>query len=535
MRDTARTLVPAALTALLAGCGTDLPPGTTSFTVGRTTVRTDSALDYVGVLWRLADTAQVPPRGPVRRWLHAMQTQLGDTAFAVARAAGALPVSTLLETWADPERVDSVCGLVAPGTRRCFTGNAAVRAAVRDLIAAGLAFSTTVRAADLELLDEASRRRDLADVYVALTTAKSLDSAVAAYSGYPDLTFDVTLARTAATVGTTAPIDPARAVGRPPRIFLSPDQVYPTRAFRSPSYIWLALGHQMAHAVVRRLFDERPDLLDHGWHLRPAVESEVARVGYTAVFWNEALEEQLARAVTIRILQATSPTITWAARAEALNTAMALVPWLEDRLAIYESDRARWRLRPGARRGARLDPHRPLPLGAEPRRRARRRGAAPRHRGLGGPGVALRPGRPARRRHGGLRGGGQCLRRQPPPAHAAAGAEVGAAPALRTLVRRDPAPRRDVRHQRAGRLGGPPPGADREPGAQRRGRPGRDAGGQPADLPLGDAGDPPPALTVYRRSSTSRTRAESPHGVNGFCRNGVLASSAPCLRMASSV
>ncbi len=342
VRGTTRAWAAAALAVLVAGCGTDLPPGTTTFTVGRTTVRTDSALDYVGVLWRLADTAQVPPRGPVRRWLVAMQTQLGDTAIAVARAAGAIPVSALLETWADPARVDSACGLVAPGDRRCFTGNAAVRAGVRSLIAAGEAFTRKVRAADLELLDARRRRRDLADVYVALTTDQALDSAVAAYSGYTDLTYDVTLARTAATVSTTPTIDPARPVGTPPRIYLAPDQVFPTRSYRSPSYVWLALGHQMAHAAVRRLFAERPDLLDHGWHLRPALESEVARVGYTAVFWDEALEEQLARALTIRILQQTSPTITWAARAEALNTAMALVPWLEDRLAVYESDRTRW-------------------------------------------------------------------------------------------------------------------------------------------------------------------------------------------------
>ena len=327
---------------VLAACGTDLPPGTTSFTVGRTTVRTDSALDYVAVLWRLADTAQVPPRGPVRHWLQAMQTRLGDSAFAVARRAGPLPVSTLLEAWAAPDRPDSACGLVAPGERHCFGGNEAMLASVRDLIAAGVAYTPNLRAAGLEGLDERRRRRDLADVYVALTTGKSLDSAVAAYSGWTDLAFDVTLARTAATVSTTPTIDPARPAGSPPRIFLAPDQVFPVRSYRSPSYVWLALGHQMAHAVVRRLFAERPDLLRHGWHLRPALESEVARVGYTAVFWDEALEEQLARALTIRILGSVNPTVTWAARAEALNTAMALVPWIEDQLDRYERDRATW-------------------------------------------------------------------------------------------------------------------------------------------------------------------------------------------------
>ena len=330
------------LAALVAACGTDLPRGTTAFTVGRTTVRTDSALDYVGVLWRLADTAQVPPRGPVRHWLQAMQTQLGDSAFAIAHAAGSLPVSTLLETWAAPERVDSACGLVSSGERRCFTGNAAMQALVRGLIAAGARFAPRVRAAGLELMDDRSRRRDLADVYVALTIGKSLDSAIAAYSGWSDLAFDVTLARTAATVSTTPMIDPARPVGSPPRIFLAPDLVFPTRSYRSPTYVWLALGHQMAHVVVRRLLAEQPALLQHGWHLRPALESEVARVGYTAVFWDDALEEQLARALTIRILQNTNPTLTWAARAEALNTAMALVPWLEDRLTAYEADRARY-------------------------------------------------------------------------------------------------------------------------------------------------------------------------------------------------
>ncbi len=328
------------LSQALAGCGTDLPPGTTSFTVGRTTVRTDSALEYVAVLWRLSDTALVPPRGPVRHWLQAMQPRLGDSAFALARRAGPLPVSALLETWAAPERVDSACGLVAPGERRCFTGNAAMQAGVRDLLAAATAYTPSLRAAGLEGLDEKRRRRDLADVYVALTTGRNLDSTVAAYSGWSDLAFDVTLARTAATVSTTPMLDPARPVGDPARLFLAPDQVFPTRSYRSPSYVWLALGHQMAHAVARRLFAERPDLLQHGWHLRPALESEVARVGYTAVFWDDALEEQLARALTIRILGSANPTVTWAARAEALNTAMALVPWLEDQLEAYEADRA---------------------------------------------------------------------------------------------------------------------------------------------------------------------------------------------------
>ncbi|MFI5214879.1 MAG: hypothetical protein ACHQU8_10110, partial [Gemmatimonadales bacterium] len=54
---------------VLGACGTDLPPGTTQFTAGHIRVRTDSALDVVGVVYRLADTNLVPPRGAVRHWL----------------------------------------------------------------------------------------------------------------------------------------------------------------------------------------------------------------------------------------------------------------------------------------------------------------------------------------------------------------------------------------------------------------------------------------------------------------------------------
>ena len=330
------------LLVFLAACGTNLPKGTSEFTVGRTTVRTDSLLDLVGVAWRLADTAQVPARGPVRHWLQALQTRLDDSAFVVARAAGAIPVSIVLETFADPAGADTVCGFVAPGERRCFTGNGAVRRQVADLIAAARGFGPRIAGVALDGVNAGARRRDLADVYVSLTVGKSLDSAVAAYSGYPDLSFDVTLARTAATISTTPTIDPARPSGPAHRIFLAPDQVFPVRSYRSPNYVWLALGHQMAHEVVRRVFAERPELLSHGWQLRAPLEMEMARVGYTGVFWDAALGEQLARAITIRILGLTTPTITWAARAEALNTGAALVPWLEDQLMVYEQHRDRY-------------------------------------------------------------------------------------------------------------------------------------------------------------------------------------------------
>jgi hypothetical protein len=331
--------VPLCLCAALFGCGTNLPKGTTEFTVGHTVVRTDSVLDMVGLVWRLSDTNQVPPRGPVRRWYQSLQTRLDDPAFATARAAGPIPISILLETWADPTGADTVCGYVAPDERRCFTGNAPMRRQVGDLIAAARSFGPRVAGVELDGINDAGRRRDLADVYVALTTGKSLDSAVGAYSGYADLAFDVTLARTGATISTTPTIDPARPTGPAHRIFLAPDQVFPERSYRSPNYVWLALSHQMAHAVLRRVFDERPDLLRHGWTLRPAVEGEMVHVGYTSIFWDDALGEQLARALTIRILGLTSPTLTWAARAEALNTGMALVPWLEDQLTIYEQHR----------------------------------------------------------------------------------------------------------------------------------------------------------------------------------------------------
>jgi len=333
------SLLPA-IAVLVSACGTDLPRGTEHFTVGRTTVRTDSQLDYLGVIHRVADTSRVPPRGPVRHWMQALATERSAGVFAAARAVGPLPVGPLLETWAAPDAPDSACGLVAPGERRCFRGNEPMRRLIRAFIDSSAAFVPRLATFGLEGLSADERRRDLADVYVALTTGKSLDSAVGAWSGYHDLRFDVTLARTLATAGTAPNVDPARPTGAARRIFLTPDVVFATRSYRSPTYIWLALGHQMAHAVAARLLAEHPELLDHGWRLKEALEPEMARIGYEPVFWNEMLEEQLARAFTISIVGTVNPTVTWAARSEAmLSTGMPLVPWFEDVLARYDAHR----------------------------------------------------------------------------------------------------------------------------------------------------------------------------------------------------
>jgi len=248
-----------------------------------------------------------------------------------------MPVSLLLETYAAPTIPDSACGWVAPGERRCFTGNEPVLRQVRRFLEVAPSFEP--RTAGLELLSPDERRRDLADVYLALTRSKSLDSAVSAYSGYPDLQFDVTLARTLTTGNTTPTLDPARQMAPERRIFLTPDLVFAERSYRSPSYIWLSLSHQMAHEVVRRLFEQQPELLRHGFPLRDAVAPEMTRLGYASLFWDEALGEQLARAISIRILSLTSPTITWAARSDAQNSNMTLVPWLEDALIRYEQSR----------------------------------------------------------------------------------------------------------------------------------------------------------------------------------------------------
>jgi hypothetical protein len=143
-------------------------------------------------------------------------------------------------------------------------------------------------------------------------------------------------------VSTTPTLDPARPRGTPRRLFLTPDAVFPTRSYRSPNYTWLALGHQMMHEVVRKLFADHPEILQHGWALRPSLESEMATLGYPGLFWDDVLGEQLARTMEIRMLALSSPTLTWAARAEALTANTALVPYLEDVLMRYEKDRARY-------------------------------------------------------------------------------------------------------------------------------------------------------------------------------------------------
>ncbi|MFI5280510.1 MAG: DUF4932 domain-containing protein [Gemmatimonadales bacterium] len=341
MRSTIYRLPSTVVLAFALACGTDLPPGTTQFTAGHIRVRTDSALDVVGLVYRLADTNLVPPRGAVRHWLVTLAPHLNDSAFVAARAPGPMPVSLVLETWAAPDQADSACGFVALGVRRCFTGNERVRAEVRHFAEVARGFAPLT--AGLELMSPDDRRRDLADVYVALTKGKSLDSAVASYSGYRDQTFDVTLARTLSTMSTTPPLDPARATGQPPRVFLTPDAVFPDRSYRSPNYIWLALGHQMMHEVVRKLFAEHPEILQHGWTLRPSLEAEMASLGYPGLFWDDILGEQLARTMEIRMLALSSPSLTWAARADALTANTALVPYLEDALMRYEKQRDRYK------------------------------------------------------------------------------------------------------------------------------------------------------------------------------------------------
>jgi len=333
-----------ALVLLLAAtaCTTQLPKGTNSFTTGRTTVRADSALDLVGVVFRLADTTDAPPLGPVRRWLTALATEMGDSAFGLARAIGAAPVGAILEAYAGAAGPDSACGLLAPGQRRCFTGDAA-RAPVLRFVTAARAFAPHAAPLALEGMNAEARRQDLSDVYTALATDRSLDSAVAAYSGFPDLAFDVTLARTFPTGQTSPNMDPGGArPGDTTHIFLAPDPVFPVRSYRSPEYIWLALAHQMAHVVVQRTFVRHPELIERSVRLREAVEGQMVRSGYAALFADETVGEQLARALTVRIMRQASPTVLWAARTEALNTNMAMVPWLEDALTRYEAARQRF-------------------------------------------------------------------------------------------------------------------------------------------------------------------------------------------------
>jgi hypothetical protein len=302
-------------------------------------VRADSALDLVGLVFYLADTSRVPPRGPFRTWLRALSTELSDTAFALARAIGPTPVNLILETWDGGERPDSACGTLLDGGRLCVSGNAPIKAAVRRFIGAALAFAPRSAPALIEGLDAEARRRDLSDVYVALTRSRALDSAVIAYTGYQDLSFEVVLARTFPTALHSPAVDAAEPRGPDWRIYLAPDPVFPARSYRSPNYVWLALGHQMAHAAVRRLFAERPELVSGTLGLLAAVQPEMARSGYASLFWEEALAEQLVRAITVRVMARASPTVTWAARSEGLNANMALVPWLEDALVRYEEGR----------------------------------------------------------------------------------------------------------------------------------------------------------------------------------------------------
>jgi hypothetical protein len=326
-----------------AACTSDLPRGTSSFNAGRTTVRVDSTLDVIGLVLRLADTSDFPPVGPLHRWQLALSTELGDSAFALARALGPTPVGPILESWAAPTAPDSVCGWLAPGVHRCLGGNAPQKRALSRYIAAARAFAPRTAPLALEGMNAASRLQDLSDVYTALATSRSLDSVLAAYTGYGDLTYDVTLARTFWTRQLSSPVDPARwspAMGN--RLFLAPDPTFPERSYRSPGYVWLALGHQMAHAAVRRLFAEHPEVLERSVQLRATVEGDMARTGYAPAFWDEELGEQLARAVTVLGLFAARPTLTWAARTEALSLNMTLVPWIEDALGRYAKDRRRY-------------------------------------------------------------------------------------------------------------------------------------------------------------------------------------------------
>lgn len=331
------------LAVAVAACSSQLPPGTATFTAGRTTVRADSVLDLVGALFQLADTASVPPVGPARRWLTALTTELGDSTFSLARDIGPAPVGAILDGYGSAASADSACGLIAPGARRCFAGNAATRAAARRFIAAARGFAPRTASLTLEGLNAQARRRDLSDVYTALTRGKSLDSAVAAYSGYSDAAYDVTLARTFPTGQTSPTMDPGgERAGDTTRLFLAPDPVFPERAYRSPSYINLSLGHQMAHVVVRRLFADHPELIERSVRLREAIEASMVRSGYSALFADDAVGEQLARAITVRIMTRTSPSVLWAARTEALNANMALVPWFEAALERYEAARDRY-------------------------------------------------------------------------------------------------------------------------------------------------------------------------------------------------
>jgi hypothetical protein len=334
---------PLILAIAAAACTSELPRGTTSFTLGHTTVRADSALDIIGLVFRLADTVEFPTVGPLPKWRLALSTELGDSALTLARALGPTPVGPILETFAAPDRPDTVCGWLAAGAHQCFSGNAPQKLALRRFIAAAEAFAPRAAPLALEGMDAKSRLQDLSDVYAALAVGRPLDSVIAAYSGYTDLTYDVTLARTFWTRALSPAVDPAspwHAGAR--RLFLAPDPSFLERSYRSPSYVWLALGHQMTHAVVRRLFAEHPEIVARSVRLQPTVEGDMARAGYAPAIWDIELGEQLARAITVRALSSANRTLTWAARMEALTTNMQLVPWIEDALARYETDRARY-------------------------------------------------------------------------------------------------------------------------------------------------------------------------------------------------
>lgn len=330
------------LLAAQAACTSELPRGSASFTVGRTTVRVDSTLDVTGLVLRLADTTDFPTVGPLPHWQLALSTEQHDSAFALAKALGPTPSGPILTTWASPDVPDSACGWLAAGVHRCVGGDARQKRAVNAFLAAARAF--VPRAAPLALggMSAASRLRDLSDVYAALAESRSLDSIIAAYTGFGDQTYDVVLARTF-WPRYDPPLDPVR--WEPPlgnRIFLNPDPAFPDRSYRSPGYVWLALGHQMAHFAVRRLFAEHPEVLERSITLRTTVEGDMARSGYSPSFWDEELGEQLARALTVRALFDARPTLTWAARTEALSLNMALVPWIEDALGRYEKNRTRY-------------------------------------------------------------------------------------------------------------------------------------------------------------------------------------------------
>src|ERR1043166_8487339 len=83
-----RALSLSVVVCLCLSCGSDLPNGTTQFTLGHTLVRTDSMLDVSGVVYRLRDTTQVPQIGPARHWLQALAPELNDSIFQAVRAPG---------------------------------------------------------------------------------------------------------------------------------------------------------------------------------------------------------------------------------------------------------------------------------------------------------------------------------------------------------------------------------------------------------------------------------------------------------------